>query len=848
RMQRMASHLVHLISSIKNILLQSVDAIQYFPQDELKLVTEAFNATTLWYDKQKTISELVEMQANKYPTAVAVCCEERILTYAALNAEANRMAHHLRNHFHIQPGDRVGLIMDRTERMTIALLAILKSGAAYVPIDPAYPQERCRYMQEDSGMRLLIVEKEYGTWSNTKLLNWESGQWNDEPSDNIPQLHSADSLVYIIYTSGSTGQPKGVAITHRALHNLCAWHVQAFGVDAGSRGTLYAGIGFDAAAWELWPYLVSGASVYPIPDALRFNLQSLADHLNKNAITHCFLPTPACEEIIRNKIAVSPTMYLLTGGDRLRVLPTEPMNLYNNYGPTESTVVATSMPVPAHGTTIPIGKPIGNTKIHILDSHLQPVPIGIYGEMYLSGDGLALGYYNKEALTSERFLQHPLTGERMFRTGDFGRWLADGSIDFLGRTDNQVKLRGYRVEIGEVEHAIAHVTGVKNARVVADKTGAEVRLLGFYEGSICITDLQSALQATLPSYMIPSLCMNVEKFPLTPNGKIDDKELLRIAATSSQQIHEQDILTDNERKLAVIWEQVIGLPVLQRHICFFEAGGHSIKAMQLIHRVEKQLGLHISLRDIYNHPTLSAMAALMEKERSSGLSILLNHADAALPALYMIPPIVGSATIYSGIAQQLSDSFKCIGLQYPGFDDEHPFAKSIEATAQEFYNEVIQSQDTAITLLGYSLGALVAYETARLLESSGKQLTLVLLDREPAKEYDGSIMISAEMLAVIAKNEIDNVPETGIELSVRMKELIYQNIRNLHAYKQAGNVAANILAFNAADGNQQMQGWEKFTTGTVTCHTLAGNHYNLLSSPLLITSIKKYKPTIDERR
>jgi tyrocidine synthetase III len=833
RIQRLLQHLVQLISTAKDILAQPVDGIRYFPPAELELVTATFNQTSLPYEKDKTISALVEMQAKRTPGAAAVCCDDRVLTYGSLNAAANQLAHYLRNHYNIQPGDRVGLIMDRSERMVVALLAILKSGAAYVPMDPAYPAARCAYMQQDSGMQLLIAEKEYGAWSKSPVLLWEAAPWQHEKDHDLPQLHTADGLVYIIYTSGSTGQPKGVRISHRSLHNLCAWHAHAFEVTGGSCATLYAGIGFDAAAWELWPYLVSGATVHAINDDLRFNLQSFANYLGEHSITHCFLPTPACEELLRSKISLPPGLRLLTGGDRLRVLPGAGVKLFNNYGPTECTVVATSTLLqagPQHA--IPIGKPVSNTRIFIFDKNLRPVPVGIYGEMYIAGDSLAQGYHNKPELTAERFIDHPLTNERMFRTGDFARWLPNGEIDFLGRIDNQVKVRGYRVEVAEVEQAIARNASVNNVRVVVDKSTPDTRLIGFYEGSIEPSDLQLFLQQQLPAYMSPSQLLQVEQWPLTANGKIDDQALLELATASAAHTEAQEPLTEREQQLADAWQQVIGLQP-HRNDNFFHLGGHSVKAMQLIHLVEKQMGVTLGLREIYNHPSLAAMAAAAGAVQR-GLAISLNKADASLPVLYMLPPIAGSATIYTSLAQQLNGSYQCIGLQYPGLE-QGEFAKSIEGTAKEFFQEIVQRNDNNVSLLGYSLGALAAFETAKLLEAAGKSVQLILIDRQPVHQQQ----LPVETFAAIAEQELASwMPDVNYRLAERIKALVTQNLHNLNAYTQAGSIAANILAFNAAAGNQQMQHWQAFTAGTVTCHTLPGHHYNLLACGELVQHLQ----------
>jgi tyrocidine synthetase III len=843
RMRRMVGHLQNVLAIVSKSLSLSINLVQYISGEEASLVTSVFNNTSLLYEKDKTIHKLFETQAANHPLQTAVSFDGYTLSYGELNEEANRLAHYLRGQYDIGKNDRIGLMMDRSPQLVIALLAIIKSGAAYVPIDPAYPASRCAFMQQDSGMKVLISQNEYGVWSDVPVVQFKQRAWKNCNAHNPMQVNDAGDLVYIIYTSGSTGQPKGVRITHRSLNSLCAWHVQAFGVNNQSCGTLYAGIGFDASAWELWPYLVAGAAVYPVSDTLRFNLQSLAAWLQTNHISHCFLPTPACEEIIRSNIQMPAAMHLLTGGDRLRSLPTQPLKLYNNYGPTESTVVATSTRLSPENIKagIPIGKPIGNTKIYILDKFLQAVPVGIYGEMYIAGDGLAQGYHNNDALTAERFIQHPVNNERLFKTGDFACWLADGAISFLGRIDNQVKVRGYRVELSEIENAIAKVSGVSSARVIADKSGDEVKLYGFYESDRELTQMHAELHRLLPSYMVPAVCTCIAKFPLTPNGKVDDKALLEIAKTHHTQEDGDPALASNEQLLASIWQQVLQTPVLRSTANFFELGGHSMKAMQLIHKVEKQLGYSLSLRDIYNNASLVAMAALLGKERQAGCSIILNHANASLPVLYMIPPIAGSATIYSILAGNLSNSFRCIGLQYPGFDGEQPFANSIAQTADHFAKEIMDAAEKHVVLLGYSLGALVAFETAKLLEPLPVKVTLILLDRDPIGTSSGE-KISAEIEKVVVEKEIENwLEQSNIQLTEPMRALVYQNFRNLRAYKQYGSIKANILAFQAAHGHQQMNNWRKFTSGTFECIELPANHYNILSDQLLLQHLQNHK-------
>ncbi|MBD0259612.1 MAG: AMP-binding protein, partial [Cytophagales bacterium] len=408
----------HYLAVTRQLLYQVNSNIGEFSllsaQEQHQQVTR-FNDTHREFRQADGISRLFEEWAGRNPSAPAVFTENGSLSYGELNAQANRLAHHLREELKVKKGDLVAVMLGRSEYLLIGLLATLKAGAAYVPVDPAYPGERINYILSDCGANVLLTESD-AMWTALNGYNGSIFALDIQlaeltsPAGNLPVTSYADDLVYVIYTSGSTGNPKGVMVEHRSLANLCYWHVEAFGVQAHSRATVYAGVGFDASAWEIWPYLLSGASLYMIKDQLRHGIQGLADLLGERQITHCFLPTKLCEQLLElHPEPVNENLWLLTGGDALRGPGNPAWKVINNYGPTEFTVVATSGPgiSAGPGGKVPIGKPIANCNAYILDESLALLPLGVPGELYLSGAGMARGYLNQPGLTADRFVANP---------------------------------------------------------------------------------------------------------------------------------------------------------------------------------------------------------------------------------------------------------------------------------------------------------------------------------------------------------------------------------------------------------------------------------------------------------
>jgi amino acid adenylation domain-containing protein len=581
------------------------------------------------------IPDLVARQAAATPNALAVDDGVDILTYAVLDSRAERLAARLRA-LGVTADVPVALLLPRSGALITAALGIMKAGGAYVPIDPAAPDARLAAMLADARPPVVITDRRGAARlpsGDSRVLTVDDLAGADAVDDPIPAKPIfAEQLAYVIYTSGSTGTPKGVALTHGGLLNLVRWHHQAFGVGPADRATLHASPGFDAAVWEVWPYLAAGASVHVMDEATRLDPEALRDWIVAELITVTFVPTPLAERMMALEWPADVRLrVLLTGADTLHVYPSPslPFTVVNNYGPTECTVVATSGVVrtgEASERLPSIGRPIANTRIHILDEQMRPVPAGTPGEIYIGGAGVARGYLNRPDLTDEKFVPDPFSdeaGARLYRTGDLGRWLPDGRLAFLGRIDGQVKIRGYRVETDEVAAVLAGDPAVESAAVVArEDCQGERRLVAYVVpagGAPPVhRDLVAALSRVLPEYMIPSAFVTVDRLPLSPSGKVDRAALP--APNGTNTLRERQFVaprTPTEERLAAILARLLSLERVSVGDNVFLLGGHSLLGAQLLARVRTEFGVTLSLRTLFAHPTIAALADEIERERGA---------------------------------------------------------------------------------------------------------------------------------------------------------------------------------------------------------------------------------------
>ncbi|HXC78992.1 MAG TPA: amino acid adenylation domain-containing protein, partial [Candidatus Acidoferrum sp.] len=600
--KRLAEHLAVLLEALVSDPDAPLSRVQMLTPCERRQL-EKLDATPAPVPSVGVV-ELIDAQAARTPDALAI----DTLTYRGLVHAANGVAHNLLAHG-AGPETLVAVSLARGADLAIALLGIWKAGAAYLPLDPNDPPVRRRQIITDA-RPLLVLDNPH--------------QFGPSRADSPAVPTDPKRLAYAIYTSGSTGTPRGVLVEHGSLSNLIAWHIRKYQVTARDRATLIASPAFDASVWELWPYLTVGASLRVLPPATQSPSDILA-WVAAERITMTFLVTPLAEAVLTEPMPPGLALrFLLTGGDRLHRSPEPglPFNLLNHYGPTEATVVATACVVQP-GTSEsrpPIGRPIDNVQALVVDRHGQPLPVGVPGELWIGGAGLARGYLRQPELTTERFVKY--RGLRMFRTGDRVRRHPDGTLDFLGRLDQQVKIRGFRIELGEIESALASYEGVREAVVVArEEEGGEKRLVAYYtvEGSgerPRVEQLRAHVSARLPEYMVPAAYVGMERMPLTANGKLDRKGLpLPEGEAYARQEYEAP-RGETEEQLAKIWAEVLKVERVSRHDNFFKLGGHSLLAVTVVERMRRS-GMQVDVRAMFATPTLAELAETASGETNA---------------------------------------------------------------------------------------------------------------------------------------------------------------------------------------------------------------------------------------
>jgi amino acid adenylation domain-containing protein len=633
---RLAGHLNALLAGAVESPGRSLGELPLLAEAERQQLLE-WNDTASPVQGGARVHELVAAQARARPDTVAVSQEESRITYAELERRATELADRLRS-LGIRPELPVGICVERSPDLVLGALAVWKAGGAYVPLDPAYPSEHLGVVIEDTAMPVLLTQRHLlerlpGTRCHIVLLeDPEQGASRGGAAVPAPQAPSGSLLerAYVVYTSGSTGRPKGVEVSHGALLNLVAWHLETFRIQPGDRVSQMAGLAFDATVWELWPALAAGATVHlGGREEARREPRELRDWLVDRQVRIAFLPTPLAEAVLPLEwpphIALET---LLTGGDRLTIRPPAglPFRLVNNYGPTENAVVATSGPVDADGggRRPSIGRPVSRVEVLLLDPGLQPVPTGVAGELCLGGASLARGYLGQPELTAERFIPHPWSGrpgERLYRTGDLARRRADGELEFLGRIDQQVKVRGFRIEPGEIESALAAHPGVREACVVLREDlgpGLLACVAPATEG-LGADALRRFLAERLPGHMVPSRVLLLDALPLTPNGKVDRSALRRLPLPGRPEGAGQAApRMPAEELLAALVAEVLGRERVESGDDFFELGGHSLLVAQLAARVQQAFGVDLPLRDVFLFPAVAALARRIEVLRDTG--------------------------------------------------------------------------------------------------------------------------------------------------------------------------------------------------------------------------------------
>jgi len=596
------------------------------------------------------VPDLVQRQAAVTPNALAVQAGSNQLTYQELDCQSNQLANYLRS-LGVAQGSVVGLCLERSIDFPIAALAILKAGGAYLPLEAKTPSQRLQMMLKAAQVSVVVTHSRIegslaGSGRKLAALDRCAEDISRSSPEALPALVTPEQLAYVIYTSGSTGTPKAVAIGHDSLLNLIEWHNRTFGVTPADRATQLASIGFDAAVWELWPYLVAGASVHFVDDETRSQPELLRDWLIRERITISFAPTPLAERMVKQVWGKETALrFLLTGADTLHHHPPAnlPFTLVNNYGPTECTVVATSADVLPRKSNDPpaIGRAIDNAEVYILDSQMKRVSAGTIGEIYIGGAGLARGYLNDPASTAERFVRNPfsaVTGARLYRTGDLGCYLPDSQIAFHGRVDDQIKIRGYRIELNEVVGALNLHPAVRESVVVSGENGTgEKQLVAYIVPATTfpqVRELRDFLAEILPEYMIPATFVRLDALPIGSSGKVDRSALP--APDDENILREETSLSPNtptEQRVAAIVASLLGLERVGVNENFFYLGGNSLFGTQVIARLRDAFNVEVPLLRLFDHPTVTDLAAEVERLMVANLEAMSEEEAQRLLAL-----------------------------------------------------------------------------------------------------------------------------------------------------------------------------------------------------------------------
>ncbi|WP_025028876.1 non-ribosomal peptide synthetase, partial [Caldalkalibacillus mannanilyticus] len=870
-LNQIQNHFIHLLEQIANDPQISIKALAPVTDAEENQLIEVFNNTATDYPREQTLHQLFEEQVKRTPEAVAVSFGNEQLSYTELNARANQLAHRLQAEG-VQTESLVGILVERSIETVVGILAILKAGGAYVPIDPSYPVERMEYILQDSGARWLLIQ---GTESvpfpfQGTILHLSAEESYSPNKENVYSSTAWNDLAYIIYTSGSTGQPKGTLITHRNVIRVVK-QTNYIDIEQADRVLQLSSFAFDGSTFDLYGSLLNGARLVLIKKEALLHMESLAQIIEEENISLFFITTALFNALVdQDPSCLKGVKNILFGGEKVsvshvrRALETVGKGkLIHVYGPTESTVFATAYPIHElheHVETIPIGYPISQTEVYILDRHHQLQPIGVPGEICIAGDGLARGYLHQSELTAEKFIAHPFKeGEILYKTGDLAKWLPDGSIEYIDRMDHQVKIRGFRIELGEINHRISQINGMKESIVIAKQNEkGSTNLCAYYvateewEGSF----LRQMLAKELPNYMIPSYFVQLEQMPLTPNGKIDRKAL---PEPEESMITRQEYVaprTEEEKILTEIWKEVLGIQSIGVKDDFFDLGGHSLKMMQLVHLIRSHMNIEVPLNKLFELSTLEEMAQIVVKmkfETGEHQAVTkLNHEGPL--NVFCFPPGLGYGVAFYEIAQHLDKHCVLYGLDFIDDAEDH------EKMLTQYVDTIVGIQEQSpYVLMGYSLGGNLAFEVAKVMESRGLVVSdIFIIDAEKRNHLTE---ISPVQMEEQVQYLLEDVAENMIE-SVRKKIHAYMMYNN--QLINTGVIQANIHAL-VADGVQienpeesDVLLWRSSTVQQATEYEIRGEHDEVFESPYIEENariiqrivkkiIEKQSSLIDER-
>ncbi len=853
------------------------------------MMVEGWNQTSAPYPASACLHQLFEAQVARTPSAPALEHEGRQLSYEAVNAKANQLAHYLRSSG-VRQGDPVAICLGPSPEFLISLLAVLKAGGACVPLDPSYPKQRLAFMLEDVRARVLVTQAELraelGPLATPAIdlaavrpfVEQQNGQ-------NLTETSTPGNPAYIIYTSGSTGTPKGVLLAHRGLVNHGTASVNLYGLCPGDRMLQFSSISFDIAIEEIFPTWLAGGTIVLKNAGFSLGFAEFSEFVRKNHITVLDLPTAYWHEwtnhLFENQQVPAANLRLvIVGGEKVsaailrrwQACAGKQVRWINTYGPSEASVIATAYEPEVSEietlSSVPIGRPIANTRIYVLGPALDPVPLGEPGELCIGGVGVASGYLNRPQLTAEKFVADPFSSDpnaRLYRTGDRVRYRPDGEIEFLGREDNQVKIRGFRVEPGEIEEVLGSHSTVGEAAVVArEDAGGEKRLVAYIvpvkESSFNESQLREHLQQRLPDYMVPSVFVALTAMPKTANGKVDRLTLPEPTLATQPESGTSKDGDPLQRQLLKIWRDALSRPVGPRDN-FFEVGGHSLLAAKLMHRIGQAVGRPLPLALLLEAPTVEQLATALHQEGWSRhwSSLVANQPEGAKPPFFCVHGVGGNVVGFRDLGRHLAPTHPFYGLQARGLDGRQPHLTTIEAMASHYLSEIRTVQPRGPYFLGgFSFGGLVAYEMVQQLHAGGEEVGLLAF----FDTYPGNLKpVASSLLASLRTPSLQLLTQIG--RSVRRRVRVFWRMLTIpgplrEAFRANSRAAANCklrayagqaTLFRASEKSirsaDPYAGWHQLLQGGLKIQDIPGSHNGILVEPQVAVLAECLKSSID---
>ncbi len=864
----------------------------FSPSDARPRMANEWNDTAKPYPADKCIHDLIEARVAKTPQAIAIEDGSRRLTYTELNQRANQLAHFLRKK-NVGPEVPVAVCLKRSPELLIALLGVLKAGGACVPLDPDYPSERLSHILQDSGAPIVITQPELlSTVGETKaeivtlksvekLLAGESGE-------NLPVETTPKSLAYVIYTSGSTGKPRGVQLTHGGLVNHGVASIDLYGLTSSERMLQFASISFDIAIEEILPTWFAGGCVIPRGDHVPLTAAEFIRWIDAHKITALDLPTAYWHELV-HELAESEqplpeslrlvivggekasssaySAWLKAGGARVRWV--------NTYGPTEASVIATAYepdPKKPFPDNLPIGRPIANVRLYVLDTDLQPVPVGTAGELHIGGVGLARGYLNQPELTASKFIRDPFSGEpgaRLYKTGDMVRRLPDGNLEFVGRIDFQVKIRGFRVELGEIESVLEKHPAVAQAVVIAREASGGKQLVAYViaAGGVAAAELRDYLKRQLPEYMVPADFVFMEGFPLTPNGKVDRRALPEPRENESTLAGSFVAPRDEfESRMARLWAQVLGRESVGIRDDFFDLGGHSLLALRLTSRIEKEFGKKLTLTALIQAPTVEEMVWLVRADDAAWSPLVALQSTGTKPPFFFVHGLGGTVMRFHELARHMAPDQPFLCFQAQGMDGKLPVLDQVHDMAELYLEALRKAQPEGPYYLGgYSFGGLVAVEVARRLIEAGQEIALLALVDTYFVGQNGNSSLLSRFFLLSTEQKLAYLKKRATRYRRGIKRRIdaLSLPRPVKAVREACAAAEQkyrptvfpgaVTLFRASEKalrglDNAQNGWQQYAAGGLEIHEIDGDHGNILNEPNVRQLAAALRSRLDQAR